>query len=800
MGGGALFLLIILPALFIWSLITLFLSRRWREALVLIGILAGVLLFFLHSEFFGPSWRDGLLSSLDKFHLESLGGINSVLNYLLSRPLLLLAGAFLLLGTSLIITAKFKKGLRLTFSLLIIFLFFLFAYLAVSTSGAESGSLNFLSRFWENLGKLGQLIAGLDITLTGLIILAATFSVFILLIRSKNKNPRTYLLTGALSLGITAKLISFPVLPLGLLLGGLSLVLLLGARFAHRGTAQELSLSPFARKILLGVIIIFWMLLGLYQLNLYPLHFHSYEAKVGLISVRLREAVVGVAPFFRSAGIRTTIDEVSPVVKILWGYPGHGHASLACSYRTPFSVYPTALFLKIFPWKVTTYRLAGIFWGVIALLLIYLSGKALANPRAGLLAALFLATSSWNLYLSRLNMNLESTVAYSLLICFLLAGAVKRGRMVFWILLGAALSFNMHFYVPSKLLIYLVIAVLIIKLLGERGFWRNNYPGILVFALVLFFFLYLQKINPRQYFLYWKRLGADYAWEGGAASRPFLKDALAALERMKNYGNSALQLFCTRYPQNLYSAFTERTAYLSPFLFGAGSLGLVWSLLNFKKTRWLIPGLGLLGAIAIGVLGSPMSRRLLLILPFICLSAALYLEEIIGALGGRKIWIITAILSLFLAAGALNDYFRVYYRFENTEFNFSVFKKPRPFRNFFHRMLPDHFIYICSYAAARKNFIDYLENDTLALLAYSRSGGGKRTDLFRILKYGELEEIIPLLAERKEKVIIAAADNQRYRGLLNKIKNKYPRSKLNTFYDFNESPLFLYLQIDPVNP
>lgn len=163
-------------------------------------------------------------------------------------------------------------------------------------------------------------------------------------------------------------------------------------------------------------------------------------------------------------------------------YPGLVVQSFA-DYRAPLSIYLTVPFIWVLGLTSFAVRIPAAIFGTLSVLLIYLLGKNLfKSEKVGLVAALLVCFSPWNLQYSR--MAFEGVF----LLTFFLSGVLffLRGlnNSKWWIASGLAFGLSLFAYNTAKLFVPMVVIALGIIYIRKKVINRDFWAGLLVFCLL----------------------------------------------------------------------------------------------------------------------------------------------------------------------------------------------------------------------------------------------------------------------------------------------------------------------------
>ncbi|MCX6745055.1 MAG: glycosyltransferase family 39 protein, partial [Candidatus Parcubacteria bacterium] len=152
-----------------------------------------------------------------------------------------------------------------------------------------------------------------------------------------------------------------------------------------------------------------------------------------------------------------------------------------------FLVYLLVFVIKIFgPFNVTIFRLLIVFFHLLLILFSFLLARELFDERVGLLTALFLTFSPWDLVLSRILFNV------SILPCLYIAGlyflikGIRNKKLYNFIISGFIFSLTFYIYALSFLWIPLILLIITVAFWSEiRQLKPRHYLTFTVLVLLL---------------------------------------------------------------------------------------------------------------------------------------------------------------------------------------------------------------------------------------------------------------------------------------------------------------------------
>ncbi len=162
--------------------------------------------------------------------------------------------------------------------------------------------------------------------------------------------------------------------------------------------------------------------------------------------------------------------------------------------KHPVHIYATALSVKILGFNEFTTRLPVALFGVLNVLLIFFLGRILfSSNTVGLIAALFLAVSPYNIHFSRFNHEANFVLFFFMLGIILFYLSFKK---VGFFLPLSVLSFGFSFisYHPAKIVVPAIVLFLLIFYFKDVWKRRNR---LLSSAVILVIFALVVSFNPQ---------------------------------------------------------------------------------------------------------------------------------------------------------------------------------------------------------------------------------------------------------------------------------------------------------------
>ena len=359
-------------------------------------------------------------------------------------------------------------------------------------------------------------------------------------------------------------------------------------------------------------------------------------------------------------------------------------------YKLPVYIYSTVLSIKAFGLNDWAVRLPSALTGVFSVLLTYfLFKKLFKNYLGACLASLFLAISSWHLFLSRAAF--EANLASFLVIggvYFFLLGLEKKWLLPLSIFL---LGLSVHTYYSARIFTPLILILLFFLYRIELFNWfkkRKKESLLTGFLLLLFFVpLVISFVSPQG----WARFKWVSVLDQGAINRINMARGSSQLsEPLPRLVHNKATYFTLAYAKNYFSNFSPNYLFFKggsnyqynipgegiiyPILIPLILLGLYWLWRNrFQKGSKLILAWWLLAIVpAAATQENPHVLRTILVLPVPYLLAALGFGQIWLWLKKQKIWrwILALVFSLILIFSFLN-FWRNYFGFYRQNYSWS---------------------------------------------------------------------------------------------------------------------------------
>jgi 4-amino-4-deoxy-L-arabinose transferase-like glycosyltransferase len=357
--------------------------------------------------------------------------------------------------------------------------------------------------------------------------------------------------------------------------------------------------------ILVALITLFAALLRFYQLGMIPDVINGDEGWTGLAALKLLPAATFI-------------------------------------YDNPFSFFEGfgRIHLRIIRWAILLFgqnafslRLIPAIGGTLAIPALYLFVRYLLGVRSAWVAALLLAVAHAHIHFSRTAAvaYIQSTWLSSLELYFFLSGLEKRDRTRM-IIGGLILGFHFNVYVSAQILVPLALVFILLTWFLDRPLIRENLKNIGWFffgALLLALPSLTWAFNHPNDFA--ARFGKEGTFQSGWLAREVITTGKpAVLILLERFIHACLAIFVLPF-QDFYWVRMPVLDFITATLF------LVGVLIALRRTReprflllngWLWSGVFSLSVFAIPPASD--SYRLLMVLPAMCVMAALGWDYLLG--------------------------------------------------------------------------------------------------------------------------------------------------------------------------
>lgn len=144
--------------------------------------------------------------------------------------------------------------------------------------------------------------------------------------------------------------------------------------------------------------------------------------------------------------------------------------------------YITAIFIKVFGFKLFSMRITAVIFNSIAILLCYFMIKKHIGEKSALLVTLLLAINPWNIMSSRWGLDCNLLAPCLIISLFFLLKAQKWYEYVF---AGIAIGITLYTYALS----YAIIPIFLILLLGYMLYTKKiTFKNIIILGIPIFIF------------------------------------------------------------------------------------------------------------------------------------------------------------------------------------------------------------------------------------------------------------------------------------------------------------------------
>lgn len=226
-------------------------------------------------------------------------------------------------------------------------------------------------------------------------------------------------------------------------------------------------IKPYYHNLLLLLILLFSVIIKIWQLDTNPAGFFCDEAQIGYDAYNIWQK--GTDRYGNKFPIFFT---------------GFNSDNIS-----PYLVYFTVPFVGLFGLNEIAVRGAAVFWSIIALFLFYLLLKELINEKIALLGTFILSISPWHFYLSRINFgDYYAWSGFTLLSYFFLIKGLKSKKIIHLLTSSVFFGLTTYSYYPARMLTPIIFGLSIILMFSKKIF-KNSLLMILVYLIVIIPFL-----------------------------------------------------------------------------------------------------------------------------------------------------------------------------------------------------------------------------------------------------------------------------------------------------------------------
>ena len=313
---------------------------------------------------------------------------------------------------------------------------------------------------------------------------------------------------------------------------------------------------------------------------------------------------------------------------------------LSGQFSTPFTTdwggnpamkaFVNAASFVIFGPTIFGLRVVAAIFGTVSIFLTYLLARQLFTPRVALLSGFLLTVSRWHIHRSRFDSVVIQALPFELAAFFFLFRGLKSRRLSDFAWSGLALGFGLNFYHGSRIVPFIVVALLVYEILRDRwGFIRHYCLGLMVLliaALVAFAPLGLVFLQRPEALV--RRARIVWLFNNKAHFRGMYPGEHSDLEMAMLQAKDTLLMFNYKGDANPVNNWA-REPMLDPVTAVLFVLGLAYALYRWKDDRhffllsWLFLTL-LTGSVL--TIGAPQTARTTGVIPAVCILAALFLD------------------------------------------------------------------------------------------------------------------------------------------------------------------------------
>lgn len=333
-----------------------------------------------------------------------------------------------------------------------------------------------------------------------------------------------------------------------------------------------------------------------------------------------------------------------------------------------WSFIPTAISTTLFGENLFALRLPSALSGALSVVFLFLLAREMFGNRTALIAAVFLSAFPLHLHFSRIGVH---NIIDSLMVClvlWLILLAMRKDRLILYLLAGIATAFTFYTYVGTRLVLGIAMLALFYMGIRRRGFMRAHLPHLAIYILGLFvaiapmaaFFIdkpdvFLTRIAQSSIF--------SAGWLEGEASLSGISKAAVI---WRQFTTTILVFLSKPAVSNFFYSPRPYLTVLGAVFF---LLGIVYSVVRVFRPRMFVMQAWFWSVILLGGVltqGAPAHTRLLMTTPALAIFVALGIEESGNLLRRVKLltehqhWILGLLVVLLISTQNIVYYFGEY--------------------------------------------------------------------------------------------------------------------------------------------
>jgi 4-amino-4-deoxy-L-arabinose transferase-like glycosyltransferase len=327
--------------------------------------------------------------------------------------------------------------------------------------------------------------------------------------------------------------------------------------------------------------------------------------------------------------------------------------------------YLQSFFIWIFGQTTFAIRFPSAIIGGLTVMAVYLVGKRMFSPRAGLIAGIFLAGSHFHNHFSRLALNNIYDAFWFLLALGFLWDGWKHQRRSSFLLSGISLGLAQYFYASSRFLVAIVPIWVLMAILLQRKHLVGNRSNILILLVAFFVAIlplgiyYLE--NPADFMAPFNRVESLGDW---LSNETVIQNA-PAWKIMRDQIIFSAKTFISK-PSEVW--YRPKVPILLPLAAGVFAAGLLLMLFQIKRPRTYLLIFWIGSFILIGGLSVPVSaaQRYVAALPACALVIGFGLDEcgnLLERAWQQKRTLLSAAALIAVAFISLNDLYFYFFTY-----------------------------------------------------------------------------------------------------------------------------------------
>ncbi|MBI3955143.1 glycosyltransferase family 39 protein [Candidatus Gottesmanbacteria bacterium] len=249
------------------------------------------------------------------------------------------------------------------------------------------------------------------------------------------------------------------------------------------------------KKILVVLILLFSFLLRYWKLDSNPSGFFCDEALMGIEALSILNS-----------------GKDSNGIKYPLFFQGFNFDNIS-----PYQVYLTIPSVGLLGLNEKSVRLVPVILGTFEIFIFYLFLKELLPGKFALLGSLLLSISPWHFHLTRINMgDYYSWTLLTLVSYLFLIKALKKKRLIFFVLSALFFGFTSYSYTPARLITPLLFSFSLIITLLTTKYFKIGLLMITLYTITIIPFIHFHLTDPHSFQRIKDTMGLDLKQKNSA--------------------------------------------------------------------------------------------------------------------------------------------------------------------------------------------------------------------------------------------------------------------------------------------